>query len=155
MQVEIYMVNINIFFGDEIDENLPVNNERLIKYARDILTEYGITAGEYNIIFIGDEYMAELNRLYKNREGTTDVLSFNLDNDQPEGVNGEVYISLDKARQQARELEVPFEEEVVRLITHGLLHIAGKVHDTEEKYKAMLEITEKLVKTFFNAGSRK
>ncbi|MFA6471425.1 MAG: rRNA maturation RNase YbeY [Candidatus Latescibacterota bacterium] len=149
------MVNINIFFGDEIDENLPVNNERLIKYARDILTEYGITAGEYNIIFIGDEYMAELNRLYKNREGTTDVLSFNLDNDQPEGVNGEVYISLDKARQQARELEVPFEEEVVRLITHGLLHIAGKVHDTEEKYKAMLEITEKLVKTFFNAGSRK
>ena len=148
------MVNVTIFFGDAIDENLPVKTERLIKYARDILAENDITAGEYNIVFIGDEYMAELNRLYKNRTGTTDVLSFNLENDHPEGVNGEVYISLDKARQQAHELEIPFEEEVVRLITHGLLHIAGKVHDTEEKYDAMLKMTEKLVKSFFRAGNR-
>lgn len=149
------MVDVNILIGDEIDGNLPVNSESLKKYASEILADNGITAGEYNVVYIGDEYMAELNRLYKNRIGTTDVLSFNLDNDQPEGVNGEVYISLDKAREQAHELGVPFEEEVVRLITHGLLHSAGKVHDTEEEYNAMREKTEKLVKSFFASGSVK
>ena len=145
-------MTIDILIGDEIDENLPVESKKLEKYAGRILADNGIAEGEYNIVFIGDQYMAELNRLYKNRPGTTDVLTFNLGNDQPEGACGEIYISFDKAREQAKELDVPFGQEVVRLVTHGLLHLSGMVHDTDEKYTSMTEKTEKLVNNFFSSG---
>jgi probable rRNA maturation factor len=153
--MEIEIVNVNILDSEEIDGNLPVDRERLEKYACIVLSESGIANGEYNIIFIGDEYMTELNRIYKNREGTTDVLSFNLGFGYPENVNGEVYVSLDQAREHALEQRVPLEEESVRLVTHGLLHLAGKVHDTEEEYIAMIKMTERLMKSFFSSGSKK
>jgi probable rRNA maturation factor len=155
---EFVMLAVNILESDEVDGLLTIEPIRLEEYARDVLVKSGITAGEFNIVFIGDEYMSELNRIYKDRQGTTDVLSFNLGDDSQdhfEGVNGEVYVSLERASMQSGELETPFEEEVVRLVTHGLLHITGRVHDTDKEYAAIIEDTEKLVKSFFAAGSGK
>ncbi|MHB9031260.1 MAG: rRNA maturation RNase YbeY, partial [Candidatus Latescibacterota bacterium] len=120
------------------------------RYAQEIMSRNGYAIGEVNIVFIGDEYMAELNRTYKGREGTTDVLSFNLTNEFAEGLSGEVYISLNRARTQAEEYEVPFEEEVVRLVTHGLLHLSGHIHDTDAQYENMTRRTDELVKEFFS-----
>lgn len=151
------MLAVNIIESDEVDGLLTVDRERLEEYALEVLAKSGITAGEYNIVFIGDEYMTELNRLYKDRRGTTDVLSFNLEDvphDFSEGVSGEVYVSLERAGKQASELAVPFDEEVVRLVTHGLLHIAGRAHDTDEEFASMVQDTDKLVKSFFTAGSK-
>lgn len=104
------MVAVNILESDEVEGLLTVDRERLEEYAFEVLSKSGITAGEYNIVFIGDEYMTELNRLYKDRQGTTDVLSFSLEDvthDFSEGVSGEVYVSLERAGKQASEAGCP------------------------------------------------
>lgn len=146
----MHELTIEVITSDDVEGLLPVDSGRLQEYAGHVLREEGVPEGEFNIVFIGDEFMTELNEMYKGRKGTTDVLSFNLTEETTGGVSGEVYISLEQAKNQSAELGVPFEEEVVRLMTHGLLHLAGHVHDTDEQYDAMVDRTERLVREFFS-----
>lgn len=147
------MLEIEVIFGDEISVVFPLDSRRLVTYARDVLSGNGVENGECNIVFIGDSFMTELNETYKGVPGTTDVLSFDLSDGLGGGFCGEVYISLLRAKAQAEEQGVPFDEEVIRLVTHGLLHLAGFVHDkedlTEDANAVMTVKTEELVKTFF------
>jgi rRNA maturation RNase YbeY len=148
------MLEIEIIVGDEVSGILPVNSRRLETYARDVLAGNGAASGECNIVFIGDGFMTELNETYKGRTGTTDVLSFNLTDELSDGFCGEVYVSLNRAKAQAEEQGVPFDEEVVRLVTHGLLHLAGHLHDTDDAYASMTVKTDELVKAFFAQAPR-
>jgi len=168
------MLEIDVIIGDDISVFLPVFPldsrffDLLVTYSRDVLARNGVEKGECNIVFIGDSFMTELNETYKGVPGTTDVLSFDLSDDLCRGDSasrpysggfrglprfcGEVYISLSRAKAQAEEQGVPFDEEVIRLVTHGLLHLAGFVHDTEDANAAMTVKTEELVKAFFSGG---
>ena len=111
-----------------------------------------ILAGErkrlpINIIFTDDAYIEKLNTAYRRRKRPTDVLSFPADPD--EGILGEIYISIDTARRQAVEYGATVQEEVLRLVSHGSLHLCGYDHhrkpDTarmkarEEKYLGMFD----------------
>lgn len=144
------MVQIEIITGEGISGQIPISADRLVAYARDIFSGAGVESGECNIVFIGDRFMTELNETYKGRSGTTDVLSFNLTDERSDGLCGEVYVSLERAKTQADEEGIPFDEEVIRLVTHGLLHLTGRVHDTEDAYASMTVKTEELVKSFFS-----
>jgi probable rRNA maturation factor len=144
------VVEIEIITGEDVSEELPVDPESLRRHARAIMSGNGFTRGEVNIVFIGDDYMAGLNRTYRGREGTTDVLSFNLTDEFTEGLSGEVYVSLARAGAQALEYGVSFAEEVVRLATHGLLHLVGHLHDTDARNEEMTQRTDELVKEFFS-----
>ena len=146
------MLEIEVITGDDVSGQLGVAAGRLTAYARDIFSGAGVESGECNIVFIGDRFMTELNETYKSRSGTTDVLSFNLTDERSDGFCGEVYVSLERAKTQADEGGILFDEEVIRLVTHGLLHLVGLVHDTEDEYASMTVKTEELVKSFF-AGS--
>lgn len=87
-----------------------------------------------SLALVGDKKMRELNKSYRGREGTTDVLSFEINEPSEEGVLwlGEVVVNRDKAREQARELGHSFEEEVAELVKHGALHLLGKHHPENE-----------------------
>jgi len=145
------MMEIEVIVDEDLSEAPPVNIEQLRLHACNILGSHGIDAGEVNIVFIDDAYMAELNSVYKGRKGTTDVLSFNLTDEYSKGLLGEVYISLERAKKQAGEYEIPFAEEIVRLATHGLLHLAGFTHDDDIQCEDMARRTDELVKGFFSA----
>ncbi len=149
------MMEIDIIVGDDVTGDLPVDIERLHAYALMVFGSDGVSTGQVNIVFIDDEFMAQLNETYKGRAGTTDVLSFNLTDEVADALSGEVYVCLDRAKAQAEELGVPFEEEVVRLVTHGLLHLAGHVHDTDEQYDVMVQRTESLVGEYFTDRGEK
>jgi len=82
-----------------------------------------------NIILTDDESMADLNLKYRDRKGSTDVLSFPFDE---ENFLGEIYISVDRARVQAAQWGVKFESELRRLLAHGLLHLLGYDHQRME-----------------------
>jgi rRNA maturation RNase YbeY len=100
---------------------------------------------EVLIVFVTDEYMAELNTNYRAKEGTTDVLSFDLGATPGQPSSGEIYISLPQAERQALALTVPVFEEVARLLIHGLLHLAGWIHDTRDQLLAMEGETERFL----------
>ena len=146
------MTGIEVIVSDEVFELFPLEQEHLKKFAARVLKSSGISQYAVNIVFINDEKMTGLNEKFKKRKSSTDVLSFNLSDGSSDIVEGEVYISLERAKEQSLDYHVPFREEIIRLVTHGLLHLAGRTHNREEEYQSMTEDTEKFVSYFFYNG---
>lgn len=112
----------------------------------------GLNDCEVNFIFVSEKRIADLNRKYLDGSGPTDVISFLLDSDDKDcfpaadaGPWGEVYISPSICERQAEERGIPMEEEIVRLMAHGLLHLAGHDHLKDEDARRMVDLEEKLL----------
>ena len=148
----VRLTEIKIIVSDEVFELFPVKQKHVQKFAAHVLKSSGISQCDVNIVLVNDEKMTELNEKFKKRKSTTDVLSFNLSDESSDIVEGEVYISLERAKKQSLDYNVPYEEEIIRLVTHGLLHLAGRTHNSDEEYQSMMEDTEKFVNNFFHNG---
>lgn len=81
-----------------------------------------------NIIFVDDKYIKKLNKRYLGRNRPTDVLAFPINED----IWAEIYISKDRARIQAQELNISTKQEICNLIRHGILHLLGFSHQEME-----------------------
>lgn len=91
-----------------------------------------------------DDEARHLNRTYRGKDASTDVLSFPFSETRPDGTTylGDIFISGARAKVQAREAGISLEEEILRLIIHGLLHLMGHEHSDESS--DMLKQQEKL-----------
>lgn len=96
--------------------------KKMVRAAGDCL---GLGNMELSVFLADNETMRELNRRYRSIDRPTDVLSFPLDD---ESLLGDIAVSLDKARAQATEFNVTYEQELARLLVHGLLHLVGYDH---------------------------
>ena len=88
-----------------------------------------------NLIFVDDVFIQDMNRTYLGKDRPTDVISFLLEED----ILGEVYVSLDTAQSQSITYRVPFQEEVARLVIHGVLHLLGYTDSTDDERKIMTQ----------------
>ncbi len=117
------------------DQRLLAATRRLV---RQLDREFKSPAIAVSVIFVNDRYIQDLNRRYRRRDRPTDVLSFKLQplvpNRQPSLPLGEVYVSRDTARQQARRYGVGYHDELQRLILHGVLHLLGLTHRQMEPF---------------------
>ena len=107
----------------------------------------------FNIIFIDNERIKEINKEYRNIDKVTDVISFALEDKNDikyDGfrVLGDIYISLDKAKEQAVLYEHSYIRELCFLITHGILHLLGYDHMEEEDEKIMFDKQERLLEEY-------
>ena len=98
-------------------------------------------SGEVVLVLTDDATLHGMNRRYRGIDRPTDVLSFDVTDDDE--ATGEVYVSLPTAERQASEFGVPVVEELYRLFLHGLLHITGRDDQTEEEAAAMMQETER------------
>ena len=124
------------------DEDAPDDADRLhvaevVHLARAVLRDEAVTAAEVAIIFCGDRRSAELNRKWFDHDEPTDVIAFPLSRHPASPLEGEVYVNLAQARRQAPASSVSVDEEVRRLVVHGLLHLAGW-EDREEEAAAVM-----------------
>jgi len=96
------------------------------------------------VAFVSDRTMRELNRRWRGKKGTTDVLSFPSGQEEfekGEGATlGDVVISVEQAERQAAEHDLDFDDEVAQLILHGLLHLCGYDHETDSGEMNALEL---------------
>lgn len=85
------------------------------------------------IAFVSDRKMKELNKQFRGKNSTTDVLSFPFEQDEftTEGYLGDIVISAEQARKQAIENNLNFDTEIKQLILHGILHLCGYDHETD------------------------
>ncbi|MEO8649493.1 MAG: rRNA maturation RNase YbeY [Acidobacteriota bacterium] len=103
----------------------------------------------FAIAFVSDGRMTELNRLFRGKDSTTDVLSFPHEPDEfdPDKNNlGDIVISVEQAQKQAAENDLPLELEIKQLILHGFLHLCGYDHENDagEMNARELELREQL-----------
>lgn len=90
--------------------------------------------GEFSVAFVSDRRMKELNKFFRGKDSTTDVLSFPHEADEfdPENTSlGDIVISVEQAKKQAKENGLTFENEIKQLMLHGLLHLCGYDHETD------------------------
>ena len=112
-----------------------------------VLEALGRKKWELSVLFCNNRYIKSLNAQYRNKDEPTDVLSFPLGERSPGGayMAGDIVISLDALEENARYFKVSKDEELRRLLVHGILHLSGEDHAGNEKGEAMLETQEKIL----------
>ena len=118
------------------EPNLSFLNE----VTTSVLNSQKITKAEITFIFASDALLAELKSKYFNKDHYTDVIAFRLNEYNEKLVEGEIYISLPRAKENAKIFEQPYEKEITRLIVHGCLHLIGFKDDTKSEKKTMTRL---------------
>lgn len=122
----------------------PIAAERWETFGAQALKVIPVKNASATVVFVSDRAMAELNRRWRGQSGTTDVLSFPSEQDKFEksaGLNlGDVVISVEQAARQARQNKFTLNAEIAQLILHGLLHLCGYDHATDEGEMNRLEL---------------
>ena len=101
--------------------------------------------GEVSLTIVDDEKITELNQKYRKKEGPTDVISFAFNETEKfpgKQMLGEIYISFNTAKRQSKDLE----HELKFLFVHGVLHLLGHTHETDEKHVKMMRLTKQIIK---------
>lgn len=139
---------------------VTIDIAHLGRLARAILANVGETSAELGILFVGDQRMRGLNRRYRGKDRTTDVLAFamreavaphvrRLAQDRPlrrlQNMLGDVVISIPTARRQAKEAQQTMDEEIACLLIHGILHLCGYDHERSEKEARRMHRRERMI----------
>ena len=128
---------------EDPDRLLPFNTAWVEELSHRVLQENHKTPMEVTLVFVDDAFITDLNQRFLGRDGPTDVLAFDLGKTPPASMDvGEVYISVERAREQAETYHVPLEEEIARLTIHGLLHLSGYDDETGADRNLMHKRTE-------------
>ncbi|MDX2304882.1 MAG: rRNA maturation RNase YbeY [Microscillaceae bacterium] len=110
------------FFTESIEFTLP-HPEAIINWIlKTIKSEEGFCES-LNIIFCDDAYLIELNRQYLQHDTFTDIITF--DHSEGNAIEGDIFISIERVQENAQKFEVTFENELHRVIIHGVLHLLG------------------------------
>ena len=100
-----------------------------------------------NYIFCSDDYLLDINRQYLQHDFYTDIITFGL-SDKGEPVNGEIYISVDRVRDNAREFETSFAREMHRVIFHGALHLCGYKDKKKKEEELIRKMEDKYLRLY-------
>ena len=143
------MKNIEVF--NETTEKIDIEE---IKKLTDYLVRYmNVENAQFNVIFINNEKIREINKSYRGIDRETDVISFALEDEKTirlenERILGDIYISVEKAKMQAEEYGHSFKREICFLTTHGFLHLLGYDHMKKEDEEVMFKLQEEILDSY-------
>jgi rRNA maturation RNase YbeY len=126
---------MSIQFFSEISEMPDIDQEKVSDWLVASAQEENKETGECSIIFCPDDYLLEINKKYLNHHYYTDIVTF----DYSEGntIAGDLFISTDRIAENAKAFDVSFEQELHRVMVHGILHLCGYKDATKEEKNIM------------------
>jgi len=131
-----------ISFHNQSAKNFNQNIEELIPFLTQLLVEhYSVPQFVINIIFLSTENIVEMNKTFLNHDYATDVITFDY-SDEFELFTGDLFLCPDVLFQNASDLHLNMDEELVRVICHGLLHLIGYNDIEEQEVQKMREQEE-------------
>ena len=132
----------------------PVSAARLVRAAQLVLKAEKVADAMVSITLVSDARIAAINVKHLRHRGATDVISFGFDRTSPGPVIGDIYIAPGVARANAQRAGVGVREELVRLVVHGVLHVLGHDHPTDDSRESspMWKRQEALVRRAMRAG---
>ena len=124
---------VEIHFEDT--EVLDVNPEFFVSWLSIVVNKEGWTLGDINLVFCSDEYLLNMNREHLKHDYYTDIITF--DYTESEIISGDLFISVDRVKENAQENSVMFHVERNRVVGHGVLHLMGYKDKTESEQEEM------------------
>ncbi len=126
------------FFSENIKFNLK--DKRIIqKWIKLVIESENKKTGDINYIFCDDTFLTDLNLKYLNHDTLTDIITFNYNEKNSNSINGDIYISIDRVKENSDKFKVPFITELHRVIIHGVLHLLGYKDKTKADKNTMRE----------------
>ncbi|WP_294315327.1 rRNA maturation RNase YbeY [uncultured Chryseobacterium sp.] len=122
------------FFYENLTESV---NTDYIAWLKDLILSEEKKLGEINYIFCDDKYLLKVNQDYLQHDYYTDIITF--DYVKGKTISGEIFVSLQRISDNASSLSRDYEEELRRVLAHGILHLCGYKDKTEEEKKQMRE----------------
>ncbi|MFM7017437.1 rRNA maturation RNase YbeY [Flavobacterium sp.] len=134
-----------ISFNYENDFELS-NEEQFSNWISRVIASEEKREGEISYIFCDDDYLLNLNEQYLNHDTLTDIISF--DYSMGDEIHGDIFISTERVKDNANDFKVFFEEELKRVMVHGVLHYCGYKDKTEEDEALMRSKEDEKIKMF-------
>ena len=133
-----------IYFHDEGIEYHVYGKKEIRKWINRVIENEGKETGDINIIFTTDSYLLEINYQYLNRNYYTDIITF--DYSDGKNVSGDLFVSIERIRENARSLNVKMKSELTRIIVHGVLHLIGYNDSNQAEKEIMTEKEDKYIR---------
>ncbi len=134
-----------ISFNYENNFELP-NEDQIASWISRVILSENKKEGEINYIFCNDDYLLNLNEQYLDHDTLTDIISF--DYSVGNEIHGDIFISTERVKENAIDFKVTFEEELQRVIVHGVLHYCGYKDKTEDDEWLMRNMEDEKIKMF-------
>ena len=131
-----------IFNVENIDFALP-NTEGVVRWIEQVVRLEKKRLGAVSYVFCTDDYLHQLNVEYLNHDTLTDILTFPYSRSP---IEGDIFISIDRVRDNAADLGLPFETELHRVVIHGILHLCGYLDETDEQEATMRQKEDEALK---------
>ena len=123
------------FFDEEIRSSLT--NKRIVKgWISQIAKNKGFKITALNYIFCSDDYLLDININYLNHNDYTDIITFDQ-SEKPEEIEGDIYVSIDRVKENAIKHNTSYQQELCRVLAHGLLHLCGYKDKTQNQKEKM------------------
>ncbi len=135
-----------IQFHHEDVKPLKIPRRELKKWLKSVIETEGKKLSDVNYIFCTDDYLLEVNKQYLDHDYYTDIITF----DYVEGdeISGDIFVSVDRVKDNANEFNVSFDEELRRILVHGVLHLLGYPDKQPEERKKMTAKEDFYLATF-------
>jgi len=121
-----------------IAENIElpfIENEKVNRWIKKIASNYGKKIGQISYIFCSDEKILEINKQFLNHDYFTDIITF--DYSTASIISGDIFISIDTVNNNAKELNISYNAELLRIMIHGILHLCGQEDKSTEQRAEM------------------
>ncbi len=127
------------FFNEDVEFKVP-NPRKTKLWLKNIIESEGFGLNQINYIFCSDEYLLSINQQYLNHDFYTDIITFD-NSDEEQTIEGDIFISIDRIKENAEQLSKVFNEELLRVLVHGVLHLVG-YDDHEDKDELLMREKE-------------
>lgn len=133
------------FFKADVAFRLQ-GKSKISDWIKKVVKREGGSLVSLNIIFCSDDYLLNINRDFLKHDYLTDIITF--DYSEGKKISGEIYISIDRVRDNANGLKITFEVELKRVIIHGVLHLLGHKDKTDSQKKAIRKTEDECLALF-------
>ena len=139
-------MGVQFFFADK---NIALTDRTALKlFIKNIFKKEKRSFESLSYVFCSDEYLLAINQQYLQHDYYTDIITFDL-SEPNAALQGDIYISIDRVRDNAKQLDISIKNELHRVIFHGVLHLCGYKDKTPKDEKAMRSMEEKYLKLYF------
>lgn len=125
------------FFSEDTSFQLE-GSDSYSSWVNQIISNHSFELQDLNYIFCSDDYLLKINQEHLNHDYYTDIITFD-NSESPAEIEGDIFISVDRVTENAKENSSPFQNELSRVLAHGLLHLFGFSDKTDEEKKVMRE----------------
>lgn len=131
----------------DYETDFKINNEdEFSNWISEVITSESYVLGEINYVFCDDAYLHKINVEYLNHDTLTDIITF--DNSIGKMIHSDIVISVERVTDNAKDFNVSFEEELKRVIIHGVLHLCGYKDKSKEEDALMRQKENEKIKMF-------